>query len=126
MSPFLLSAIIFITLALILYTTGVLSERRSGTLTVRHVVIFWLGLFCDTTGTALMSRIASQNTGSGNPLHAVTGALAIILMLFHAVWAIYTLRRGTPHARQMFHKFSLAVWCIWLIPYAIGIGIGMG
>lgn len=42
MSPLLLAAIVFITLALIFYTTGVFGERRSGTLTARHVVIFWL------------------------------------------------------------------------------------
>ena len=121
-----MSAIVFITLALIFYTTGVFGERRSGTLTARHVVIFWLGLFCDTTGTMLMSRIAAQNAGAGNSLHAVIGALAIVLMLVHAVWAVYTLRRGTEHARQIFHKFSLAVWLVWLIPYVIGMVIGMG
>ena len=66
MSPLLLAAIVFITLALIFYTTGVFGERRSGTLTARHVVIFWLGLFCDTTGTMLMSRIVAQNAGAGN------------------------------------------------------------
>lgn len=126
MSPLLLAAIVFITLALILYTIGVFGERRSGMLTTRHVVTFWLGLFCDTTGTMLMSRIAAHNAGTGNILHAVTGALAIILMLVHAVWAVYTLRRGTQHARQIFHKFSLVVWLIWLIPYIIGMVIGMG
>ena len=126
MSPLLLAAIVFITLALIFYTSCVFGERRSGTLTARHVVIFWLGLFCDTTGTMLMSRIAAQNAGAGNSLHAVTGALAIALMLVHAVWAVYTLRRGTEHARQIFHKFSLAVWLVWLIPYVIGMVIGMG
>ena len=126
MSPLLLAAIVFITLALIFYTTGVFGERRSGTLTVRHVVICWLGLCCDTTGTLLMSRIASQNAGAGNPLHAVTGTLAIVLMLIHAVWAVYTLRRGTEHARRIFHKFSLAVWLVWLIPYVLGMVIGMG
>ena len=42
MSPLLLAAIVFITLALIFYTTCVFGERRSGTLTARHVVIFWL------------------------------------------------------------------------------------
>lgn len=126
MSSLLLAAIVFITLALILYTIGVFGERRSGMLTARHVITFWLGLFCDTTGTMLMSRIAAQNAGTGNILHAVTGALAIILMLVHAVWAVYTLRRGTEHARQIFHKFSLTVWFIWLIPYIIGMVIGMG
>ena len=123
MSPILIAAIVSITLALVFYTVGVFGEHRSGTLTVRHVVIFWLGLCCDTTGTLLMSRIASQS--AGNPLHAATGTLAIVLMLIHAVWAVYTLRRGSDRAKHIFHRFSLVVWAIWLIPYILGMAIGM-
>lgn len=123
MSPILIAAIVSITLALVFYTAGVFGERRSGTLTVRHVVIFWLGLCCDTTGTLLMSRIAAQS--AGNPLHAATGTLTIVLMLIHAVWAVYTLRRGSDRAKHIFHRFSLVVWAIWLIPYILGMAIGM-
>ncbi|MCG4470860.1 TIGR03987 family protein, partial [Lawsonibacter sp. DFI.6.74] len=27
--------------------------------------------------------------------------------------------------QRVFHKFSIFVWCIWLIPYVIGAIIGM-
>ncbi|WP_314774904.1 HsmA family protein, partial [Lancefieldella rimae] len=77
-------ATIAITGALVFYTIGVFAERQSSTLKLSHIVLFYLGLACDTTGTACMSFIA-QN-GSQSPVHATTGALAIILMIVHAVW----------------------------------------
>lgn len=121
----LVIAIVAITLALVFYTIGVFSERRAHILKVSHVVIFWLGLLCDTTGTLTMSLIARENTGAGNPLHAVTGALAIVLMIFHATWATVTLKSKNEKQMQSFHKFSLFVWLVWLIPYFIGMFIGM-
>ena len=52
--------------------------------------------------------------------HGITGLLAIVLMIIHAVWATITLVRKNETALQNFHRFSLAVWFIWLIPYFIG------
>ena len=55
MSIELIVASVAITCALVLYTFGVFGERRSGTLSLRHVLLFWGGLVCDTTGTMIMS-----------------------------------------------------------------------
>lgn len=41
-----------ITFALVFYTIGVFAERRAGTLKLSHIVFFYLGLACDTAGTA--------------------------------------------------------------------------
>lgn len=121
----LIIAVTAITLALVFYTIGVFSERHAHVLKKSHVMIFWLGLLCDSAGTFTMSLIAKAESGSGNILHAVTGALAIILMIFHAVWATVTIRSHNEKQMQDFHKFSLFVWLIWLIPYFIGMFIGM-
>ena len=50
-------------------------------------------------------------------IHGITGLIAIILMLIHAVWALVVLIRKDEKAITNFHKFSVAVWIIWLIPY---------
>ena len=94
-------ATVAITGALVFYTIGVFVERQSGTLKLSHIVLFYLGFTCDTTGTACMSFIA-QN-GSQNPVHATTGALAIILMIVHAVWAtiVYSKKNPTTLARSL-------------------------
>ena len=97
MSPMLATASAVISLALVAYTIGVFSERRSGELKRSHLVFFWLGLICDSTGTGLMSIMAQNSGGAMSPLHPVTGFLAIALMLFHAVWG--NLRR-LPRQRE--------------------------
>lgn len=129
MSNILIFAIVAITLALIFYTIGVFSERKSKNLKKNHVIIFWLGLICDTTGTLTMSKIANSgaNTMSamGLTLHGVTGFLAIVLMLFHAIWATWVLYKNEEKKKETFHKFSIVVWLIWLIPYFIGMVLGM-
>lgn len=120
----LLFAIITISLALVLYTIGVWGEKLQKILKPWHVIIFWLGLVCDTTGTALMSMMAE----SSNPLnfHRITGGIAILLMLSHAIWATIVIIRKKETMMHIFHKFSLIVWIIWLIPYLSGVFVGMG
>lgn len=120
----LIFAIIAITLALVFYTAGVWGEKIQKVLKPWHVVIFWLGLVCDTTGTTIMGQIAGGAVSLN--FHAVTGALAILLMLFHAVWATVVSVKKNEKMMRTFHKFSLVVWIIWLIPYISGMIVGMG
>ena len=105
---------VIITLALVFYSIGVWSERISGRLKVWHLVFFWMGLVCDTWGTGLMFDFAGGMTFD---VHGVTGVLAIVLMLVHAIWATVVLARRDEHAITSFHKFSIAVWLIWLVPF---------
>ena len=87
--------------------------------------MFWLGFACDTTGTTIMSKIAGS--GFTMNLHGITGLIALLLMAFHALWStVIICKKDNEHARKVFHKFSIVVWSIWLIPYIIGIVIGMG
>lgn len=116
-------AITFITAALVFYTIGVWSEKIQKTLKVWHVVIFWLGLVCDTLGTSLMERLATN--GFLFSFHGITGLLAILLMLFHAVWATVVLVKNDAKMKITFHKLSVTVWFIWLIPYISGLIFGM-
>jgi uncharacterized repeat protein (TIGR03987 family) len=106
--------LIVITLALIFYSIGVWSERFSGRLKTWHLVFFFLGLICDTWGTGLMLKMAG---GLTYDLHGLTGVLAIVLMFIHAVWATVVLLKKNEKLILTFHKFSVAVWLIWLVPY---------
>lgn len=105
---------IIITLALIFYSIGVWSERFSGRLKPWHLAFFWLGLVCDTWGTGLMLEMAGGLTFD---IHGLTGLLAIVLMLIHAVWATAVLLKKDEQRIRTFHRFSVAVWAIWLVPY---------
>jgi uncharacterized repeat protein (TIGR03987 family) len=58
---------------------------------------------------------------------AITGAAALLLMVLHLVWAVIVLLRNREAEKSSFHKFSLIVWVIWLVPYFTGaIGANMG
>ena len=116
-------AIAAITSARIVYTVGVWSEKIQKVLKPWHLAVFWTGFVFDTIGTTLMSRIAGEVFQLN--LHGITGLLAIALMLFHAVWASIVLAKNNEKARANFHKFSLVVWIIWLIPYLTGLVMGM-
>ncbi len=105
---------IIISLALVFYSIGVWSERFQGMLKTWHLAFFWLGLVCDTWGTGLMVDMAGGLTFD---IHGVTGVIAIVLMLIHAIWATLVLIKRDENAINNFHKFSLIVWLIWLIPY---------
>ena len=122
----LITAIVTITLALVFYTIGVWSEHRSKQLKKNHLIFFWFGLCMDTTGTILMGQIAEQSMFTGKlSLHGVTGTFAIVLMIVHAVWATIVLVKNNEDSAKNFHRFSIAVWAIWLVPYILGMMIGM-
>ena len=108
------SASIIITLALIFYSIGVWSERIAGRLKPWHLIFFVLGLICDTVGTGMMFDYVG---GMAFDIHGISGLLAIILMLIHAIWAAVVLVKKDENAIMNFHKFSIGVWLVWLIPY---------
>jgi uncharacterized repeat protein (TIGR03987 family) len=89
---------ILITLALVFYSIGVWSERFAGRLKSWHLIFFWGGFVFDTTGTGIMLEMAG---GMTIDVHGLTGLIA-------------------------FHKFSLVVWVIWLVPYFSGFFLSMG
>lgn len=117
-------AIITITSALLFYSIGVWAEKVQRTLKPWHVAMFFLGLVCDGSGTWMMSQVAAANPdatrGPLMSIMAITGALALILMAAHAVWALVVLVRNREKEKRTFHVFSLVVWAIWLVPYFTG------
>jgi uncharacterized repeat protein (TIGR03987 family) len=105
-------------LALALYSIGVWSERLARRLKPWHLVFFWAGLVADATGTTLMTSLPNASSVSE---HMLTGTAAIVLMLLHATWATVVLIRKDERLIASFHRFSLVVWLIWLIPFLDGV-----
>jgi uncharacterized repeat protein (TIGR03987 family) len=108
------SASIIMGAALVFYSIGVWGERISGRLKWWHFVFFVLGLICDTWGTGMMFEMVG---GMSFDIHGITGVIAIVLMFIHAAWALVVLLKKDEQAIVNFHKFSIVVWLIWLIPY---------
>ncbi len=123
MSELRLAAIVLITLALVFYSAGVWAERLSRYLKAWHVVAFWTGFVFDTGGTIAMDLLEPGFDWSSS--HTITGQIALWLMFAHALWATWVVLRGSEAARRRFHRFSLVVWAIWLVPYIGGMFLGM-
>jgi len=117
------SATVVITLALVFYSIGVWSERFQGRLRPWHLAFFWARLACDTIGTGMMLDFAGGLTAD---VHGISGVLAILLMLVHATWASIVLARRDERLILTFHRFSLVVWAIWLIPYFSPMFVALG
>lgn len=131
---FMSTALVSITLALVFYSIGIWAEKIQKVLKLWHIVFFVLGFVADYTGTALMAKMMERMPveampeavgGSSFSWHGLTGTLALLLMLVHALWAVWTYWKGSQKAKQNFSKFSVFVWAFWLIPYGLGIVMGM-
>ena len=122
MTSELLISTILMTLALVCYSIGVWSERLAGRLKGWHLIFFWCGVTFDTSGTGIMFEIAGE---IGSDVHSVTGIAAIVLMAIHAFWATVVLLRKDEKLITTFHRFSVIVWIIWLIPYLTGFFVSM-
>ena len=110
-------ASILITLALVLYSVGVWSERLAGRLKWWHLGFFWGGFIFDTSGTGIMFDMAGR---IDTDVHSLTGVAAIALMLIHAAWATGVLAVRNESALTRFHHVSVFVWLVWLVPYLSG------
>lgn len=128
----LILAIVLISGALVSYTIGVWSERRAGRLQPVHAAWFAAGLTADASGTWVMTQLARTGTSAASgaasvlsQVMAVTGAAALGLMALHLAWALGVLLRDNAAAARVFHRFSLGVWAVWLVPYATGMASAM-
>jgi uncharacterized repeat protein (TIGR03987 family) len=108
--------------ALACYSVGVWSEKLNGRLKTWHTAFFWAGFIFDTTGTTLMAEMAGKMDFD---LHGVTGALAIFFMLSHAIWATVVLLQKREKDILNFHRVSIFVWSVWLIPFVTGMAGAM-
>jgi uncharacterized repeat protein (TIGR03987 family) len=121
--------IVFINFAFVLYTVGVWSEKIQGKLKLGHVVLFWLGIICDVIGTSAMGEIAKKHLQDSSlwhympissDFHSLTGSIALSLMLLHTCWATIIIINHKESWIMKFHRYSLIVWLIWLLPFVSG------
>lgn len=122
MDTILIVAIVFIFTACILYTIGVWAEKIQQRLKIWHVIVFWLGFISDTIGTGAMGKMVGSLIQFN--FHGLTGLFAILLMLFHAIWATIVISQKNEKQITQFHKFSFVVWIIWLVPMITGMILG--
>ncbi len=115
---------VLISLALVFYSLGIWAERFARRLKPWHVLTFWIGFTFDVAGTLAMHKIAEGEFNFWDP-HTLTGQIALWLMLGHAIWATIVIRKSMEAMLNRFHKISIFVWLIWLIPFFGGMYMAM-
>jgi uncharacterized repeat protein (TIGR03987 family) len=121
MPPLVRAAVALMITAFALYSFSVWAVFLTRRLRPWHAALFWLGFLSDTAGTEIMRRLAG---GFHLTLHTATGILALLLMLGHAVWATIVLIKRAERSIRTFHRVSITVWAIWLIPFVTGLILG--
>jgi uncharacterized repeat protein (TIGR03987 family) len=117
-------SVVLITTALLFYSIGVWAERLAKYLKLWHTIFFWMGFAFDVSGTWAMHLLATGPFDITEP-HTLTGQIALWLMFFHAAWATRAVVKKKESLLKTFHRFSIFVWMIWLIPYFGGMFLGM-
>ena len=115
---------VLITLALVFYSTGIWAERFARRLKPWHLIAFWTGFVFDVSGTWAMHKLSDGKFDFLEP-HTLTGQIALWLMLGHAIWSTLVVRKGKESMLNNFHKLSIFVWLVWLIPYFGGMFLAM-
>lgn len=109
--------IVFITMALLFYTTAVWSERIKKKLFTWMIFVFGAGFLCDLVGTSIMFSVAVHKFNFS--FHSVAGYSALLIMGLHLFWAIFA--KIKPKYEKYFTKFSIFAWIVWLFAFFSGI-----
>ncbi len=113
-----------VTLALISYSIGIISEQVKRKIIPRVLIFITLGVVLDVTATIFMI-LGSKN--SPFTLHGFIGYSALFLMLIELVkvWRAYNksgMRADVPKGLHMYSRFAY-IW--WVVAYITGSLIAM-
>ncbi len=123
MSTTLLIAVVVTVLALVFYTVGIWWQKSAKAIKPAHLILFWVGLVCDITGSLLMGTLAG---GLSVTVHGLNGLLAVVLMLVTAIRAQMIYMKKDESAAKNFAKFSIPVWVVWVLSFVTGMMLSMG
>ncbi len=123
MNPGLIRAVAVVTVALVFYSVGVITEQRKHAVTRPVLFFLTVGVILDITSTTLMI------INSGNiPLtvHGIIGYTALTVMLIDAI-LIWRHRRknGGNRVSPRLHLYTRIAYGWWVIAYIAGAIISM-
>lgn len=124
MKPILLIGSFIVTLALIAYSIGVITEQRKKIITWRTLIFLTIGLCFDITGTVCM-LIGSTN----NPFtyHGFIGYSALLGMLMDTLlmWRLKYRSGIFASVSSTIHKYSRTAYAWWIFAYISGFMMAM-
>ncbi len=124
MNPIVLSGVVLITLALVVYTVAVILEQRSRRISAVTLALFAVGVVADLTATGCMASVATRGLLN---LHGLLGVSALAAMALAAVFAWrHRARRGDGAVPRWLHLYLRCVYLAWIAAYFVGASMKMG
>jgi len=117
MPTLIIYATILFTVALVLYSVAIWSDRRSPQIKLWQLSVFFIGVVADIWGVWLSYLFVGQLVFTP---HAILGFTALGLMLLHFIWLLLAFKSKDQQKMVSFRRFGVAVWCVWLISYLSG------
>ncbi len=107
-----------VTLALISYSIGVITEQRKRKVVKAVLIFITTGIILDITATICMI-VGSSNTPF--TIHGFLGYSALLAMLIDVVliWRI-KLKNGFKEIPKPLHRYTLVAYLWWVIAYVTG------
>jgi len=108
-----------VTLALISYSIGVITEQRKHKVLKRVLVFITLGIILDITATICMIL---GSTNAPFTLHGFLGYSALLAMLIDAIliWQLYKKSGINIEVPKSLHRYTLFAYLWWVIAYITG------
>jgi uncharacterized repeat protein (TIGR03987 family) len=120
MKPILIAGSGIVSLALIAYSIGIISEQKKRALTWNILIFLGAGLLFDISGTLCMI-IGSKN--SPFTFHGIIGYTALLGMLVDNVlfWRLASKNGLSAQVTNALHIYSKIAYIWWVFVYASGI-----
>lgn len=124
MNPIVLTGVVLITLALVVYTVAVIFEQRSRRISAATVALFAVGVVADLVATSCMASVATRGLFN---LHGLLGVSALLAMALAAVFAWrHRSRFGDDPVPRWLHLYLRFVYLGWVAAYFVGASMKMG
>lgn len=119
MKPILMIGSVIVTLALIFYLIGILSEQRIKRINKKVLIFLTLGLTFDITATTCMI-IGSSN--SPFTFHGFIGYTGLLAMIIETILAYrFNIKNGsTTEVSRGLHLYSRFALILWVLVYVTG------
>jgi hypothetical protein len=123
MNPVLVRAVIVVTLALIFYSTGIITEQKKKTVSKSVLLFLTLGILFDISSTILMI-LGTKNIATGYHGYLGYSALAVMLVDTILIW-IHWLRKGGVPLPEKLNLYTRIAYSWWVIAYIVGAAMSM-
>ena len=110
---------VIVTLALISYSIGVITEQRKRKLVKAVLVFISVGIILDITATICM---IIGSTNSPFTIHGFLGYSALVAMLIDVIliWKFFAKNLSGTKVPKQLHRYTLYAYLWWVVAYITG------